>query len=84
MITTTYTDFRKNMKAFLDRVTDDVDSVIINRSQGKAVVVISMEEYESLKETRYLLASEKMGEILRQGEQDIRNGKYKIVDPDEL
>ena len=84
MITTTYTDFRKNMKAFLDRVTDDVDSVIINRSQGKAVVVISMEEYESLKETRYLLASEKMGEILRQGEQDIRNGKYKIVEPDEL
>ena len=52
MITTTYTDFRKNLKGFLDRVTDDADSVIINRPEGKAVVIISMEEYESLKETQ--------------------------------
>ena len=84
MITTTYTDFRKNLKGFLDRVTDDADSVIINRPEGKAVVIISMEEYESLKETQYILSSRKMREIIRKGESDIREGKYKVVDPDEL
>lgn len=84
MITTTYTDFRKNLKGFLDRVTDDADSVIINRPEGKAVVIISMEEYESLKETQYILSSRKMREIIRIGEADIREGNYKVVDPDEL
>ena len=84
MITTTYTDFRKNLKGFLDRVTDDADSVIINRPEGKAIVIISMEEYESLKETQYILSSRKMREIIRKGEADIREGNYKVVDPDEL
>ena len=84
MITTTYTDFRKNLKRFLDRVTDDADSVIINRPEGKAVVIISMEEYESLKETQYILSSRKMRDIIRKGESDIREGNYKVVDPDEL
>ena len=84
MITTTYTDFRKNLKGFLDRVTDDADSVIINRPEGKAVVIISMEEYESLKETQYILSSRKMREIIRKGEADIREGNYTVVDPDEL
>lgn len=84
MITTTYTDFRKNLKGFLDRVTDDADSVIINRPEGKAVVIISMEEYESLKETQYILSSRKMREIIRKGEVDIREGNFKVVDPDEL
>ncbi len=84
MITTTYTDFRKNLKGFLDRVTDDADSVIINRPEGKAVVIISMEEYESLKETQYILSSRKMRDIIRKGETDIRDGNYKVIDPDEL
>ena len=84
MITTTYTDFRKNLKGFLDRVTDDADSVIINRPEGKAVVIISMEEYESLKETQYILSSRKMRDIIRKGESDIREGNYKVVNPDEL
>ena len=84
MITTTYTDFRKNLKGFLDRVTDDADSVIINRPEGKAVVIISMEEYESLKETQHILSSRKMRDIIRKGESDIREGNYKVVDPDEL
>ena len=84
MITTTYTDFRKNLKGFLDRVTDDADSVTINRPEGKAVVIISMEEYESLKETQYILSSRKMRDIIRKGESDIREGNYKVVDPDEL
>ena len=84
MITTTYTDFRKNLKGFLDRVTDDADSVIINRPEGKAVVIISMEEYESLKETQYILSSRKMRDIIRKGESDIREGNYKVVDPDGL
>lgn len=54
-----YTEFRRSMKARLDQVSDDGDTVIINRSENKNVVLISLREYNSLKETLHLLSSEK-------------------------
>ncbi len=54
-----YTEFRRSMKARLDQVSDDGDMVIINRSENKNVVLISLREYNSLKETLHLLSSEK-------------------------
>lgn len=59
MQTVNYTEFRRSMKAKLDQVADDGDTVIINRSENKNVVVISLREYNSLKETLHLLSSEK-------------------------
>ncbi len=47
------------MKARLDQVSDDGDTVIINRSEDKNVVLISLREYNSLKETLHLLSSER-------------------------
>ncbi|MBN8821889.1 MULTISPECIES: type II toxin-antitoxin system Phd/YefM family antitoxin [Spirosoma] len=54
-----YTEFRRSMKAKLDQVSDDGDTIIINRSENKNVVLISLREYNSLKETLHLLGSEK-------------------------
>lgn len=53
-----YTEFRRSMKAKLDQVSDDGDTVIINRSENKNVVLISLREYNSLKETLHLFSSE--------------------------
>ena len=49
------------MKAKLDQVSDDGDTAIIDRSENKNGVLISLREYNSLKETLYLLSSEKTG-----------------------
>ena len=46
------------MKAKLDQVSDDGDTVIISRSENKNVVLISLREYNSLKETLHLFSSE--------------------------
>lgn len=53
-----YSEFRREMKARLDQVSDDNDTIIINRSQNKNVVMISLREYNSLMETLHLLNSE--------------------------
>jgi len=53
-----YTEFRRSMKAKLDQVSDDGDTVIISRSENKNVVLISLREYNSLKETLHLFSSE--------------------------
>ena len=45
MITTTLTDFRKEMKQYLDKITDNNETLIINRGKDKGVVMLSMDEY---------------------------------------
>lgn len=84
MITATYTDLRSNLKGYLDRVVNDSDNVIVNRGNGSAVVIMSMEEYESMVETAYIMSQPELVEAIRKGDEDVRNGNYEIVDVDEL
>lgn len=51
----TYTAARENLASTMDRVCIDRDPVIITRKRDQAVVMLSLEDYESLQETAYLL-----------------------------
>lgn len=57
MLTTTLSDFRNNIKKYLDRVSDDFETLIINRGKDSGVVIISLEEYNSLNATQHELSS---------------------------
>jgi antitoxin YefM len=57
MVVTNMSDFRNNMKKYLDQITQDHKTVIMSRSNDQAVVMISLEEYNSIKETQYLLST---------------------------
>lgn len=57
MLTTTLSDFRKDIKNYLDKVTQSFETLIINRGKDTGVVVISLEEYNSLKSTQHELSS---------------------------
>jgi len=49
--------FRKNIKSYIENVADNHDPLIIN-GNGKTVVVISLEDYNSLDETAYLTSTD--------------------------
>lgn len=53
----TYSEVRSNLKSVCDRVIDDCDPVAIHRRDGQNVVIMSEEDYNSWKETVYLLAN---------------------------
>ncbi|MDO8733374.1 MAG: type II toxin-antitoxin system prevent-host-death family antitoxin [Actinomycetota bacterium] len=55
MKTMTYTQTRANLAQTLDSVTNDREEVIVTRAGHDPVVIVSLEDYESLKETAYLL-----------------------------
>lgn len=57
MLTTTLSDFRKNTKGYLDKVTQSFETLIINRGKDTGVVVISLDEYNSLRTTQHELSS---------------------------
>ncbi|WP_367295535.1 type II toxin-antitoxin system Phd/YefM family antitoxin [Levilactobacillus yonginensis] len=55
MNATTFARFRKEMKRFVDQVTDDYEAIIITRKNKRNAVLISVEEYNNLLESRYVL-----------------------------
>ena len=83
MRTANYTDLRKNLKGYLDSVIDDSETVIINREGNEAVVMISLEEYNAIKETAYLMQSPEMLKAIRQGVSDVEAGRVVKQKPGE-
>jgi len=57
MLTATISDFRQNIKRYLDGVTENFETLIINRGNDSGVVIISLDEYNSLTATQYELSS---------------------------
>lgn len=55
MKTMTYSSTRANFAAALDAVLDDREEVIITRAGKAPVVLVALDDYESLKETAHLL-----------------------------
>jgi antitoxin YefM len=55
MMTTTISDFRKDIKKYIHTVSNDFETLIINRGKGQGVVIISSEEYNSMLATHHEL-----------------------------
>lgn len=66
MITTTISDFRANIKLYVDQVIRDSSSLIINRGNN-AAVLMSLDEYNSIKATERVLASTTLADKVREG-----------------
>lgn len=57
MLTTTISSFRRDIKKYLDSVTENFETLIINRGKDNGVVIMSLDEYNSLCTTQHELAS---------------------------
>ncbi|WP_137725805.1 type II toxin-antitoxin system Phd/YefM family antitoxin [Prescottella subtropica] len=57
MKTMTYSQSRAKYAETLNAVTDDREEVVITRAGHEPVVMVALDDYESLKETAYLLRS---------------------------
>lgn len=84
MRTANYSELRNNLKSYLDGVINDSEPLLVHRAGNDSVVVISLEEYNSIKETEYIMKPPAMMDIIRKGEKDIKDRKGKVVDIDEL
>jgi antitoxin YefM len=75
LITTNISDFRKDIKEYLDQVTDNFETLVINRGKQAGVVVVSLDEYNALMSTQHEMSSKKNRERL-----DSAIEKFKIGD----
>jgi len=75
MNTINYSSARSNLAETMDRVCDDHAPVIITRKAAKPVVMMSLDDYEALEETAYLLRSPKNVRRLIESIAELESGK---------
>ena len=80
MIAANYSEFRTDLKKYLDRVEDNNETLVIKRRTGKGAVMISLDEYNSMMETMHLLSSRKNADRLYESIQQLKSGK--VVRPE--
>jgi antitoxin YefM len=73
-----YTAARENLASTMDRVCEDHAPVIITRNRDQAVVMLSLEDYESLEETAYLMRSPANARRLLEAIHALETGEGKV------
>jgi antitoxin YefM len=75
MIAANYSEFRTQLKKFLDNVEENNEILIIKRGTGKGTVMISLDEYNSIMETVHLLSSKSNADRIYESMQQMKEGK---------
>ena len=75
MKTKTYTEAREKLSDIIEKICEDHDPMIITKRRDKAVVMISLEDYESLAETSNLLRSPRNARRLLEAIKDLEEGR---------
>lgn len=71
-----YSDFRKNLAQNLNEVNEDREVYIVSRPQGKNVVVMDLDEYNSIQETLHLTSTKANRKRLDEAIAELNSGKF--------
>jgi len=80
MLAVNYTNLRDNMKAYMDKVTDDYETMIVTRKDNKNVVMISEEAYNNLIENVHVMGNKANYDWLMESKAQLEKGKVVVRD----
>lgn len=84
MDATNLTDFRNNIRKYLDKVIDDSDNLTITRPHGRNVVVMSQADYDNLIENMYIIGNPSNRKHLDKSIAEAKHGKLTKVNLNDL
>ena len=80
MLVVNYTNLRDNMKAYMDKVTDDYETMIVTRKDNKNVVMISEEAYNNLMENVHVMGNKSNYDWLMESKAQLERGNVVTLD----
>lgn len=78
MLAVNYTNLRDNMKSYMDKVTDDYETMIVTRKDNKNVVMLSEESYNNLIENIYVMGNKNNFDWLMKGKTQLEKGQCSV------
>ncbi|MSR91437.1 type II toxin-antitoxin system Phd/YefM family antitoxin [Inconstantimicrobium porci] len=76
MLAVNYTNLRDNMKTYMDKVTDDYETMIITRKNNRNVVMLSEESYNNLMENIHVMDNKTNYDWLMESKAQLEKGKF--------
>ena len=80
MLAVNYTNLRENMKTYMDKVTDDYETMIVTRKDNKNVVILSEETYNNLMENIYVMGNKANYDWLMESKEQLEKGIFSTHD----
>lgn len=74
MLAVSYTSLRDNMKNYMDKVTDDYETIIVTRKDNKNDVMLSEESYNNPMENIYVMGNKANYDWLMESKAQLENG----------
>lgn len=74
MLAVNYTTLRENMKTYMDKITDDYETMIVTRKDNKNVVMLSEETYNNIIENIYVMGNKNNYDWLMESKAQLENG----------
>ena len=78
MLAVNYTNLRDNMKTFMDKVTDDYETMIVTRKDNKNVVMLSEESYNNLMENVHVMGDKANYDWLMESKAQLERGNVTV------
>ena len=78
MIAVNYTNLRENMKSYMDKVSDDYETMIITRKNNKNIVMLSEEAYNNLIENAYIMGNKANYDWLMESKAQLERGEVVV------
>lgn len=80
MLAVNYTNLRENMKSYMDRITDDYETMIVTRKDNKNIVMISEESYNNLMENVHVMGNKTNYDWLMESKAQLEQGNVSAHD----
>jgi len=74
MLAVNYTTLRENMKTYMDKITDDYETIIVTRKNNKNIVMLSEESYNNMMENIYVIGTKSNYDWLMESKAQLENG----------
>lgn len=78
MLAVNYTNLRDNMKTYMDKVTDDYETMIVTRKNNKNIVMMSEESYNNLMENIHVLGNKVNYDWLMESKAQLESGNFAV------
>lgn len=84
MLAVNYSTLRENMKACMDKVTDDFETMIVTRKNNKNIVMLSEEAYNNLLENIHVMGNKSNYDWLMESKRQLEEGKILVTELNEV
>ncbi len=78
MLAVNYTTLRDNMKTYMDKVSDDYETMIVTRKENKNIVLLSEEMYNNIMENLHVMGNKANFDWLMESKQQLEQSKFEI------